>query len=146
MKDVIITIKGVQNFGTSDEDVIELSTDGKYVYSSKGASFNYMESAITGLDGTKTSFLIRPDRITMNRTGTLNSQMIFEEGTKHYFLYELPFGSTTIGLETHRIHTDLTSHGGEIEIEYTTDIAHNTISRNQFFITIREQKGMMNNG
>lgn len=146
MKDVLITIKSVQNPDTEEEDIIELSTDGKYSYKEKSAMFSYMESPITGLDGTKTTFLIRTNKITMNRAGTLNSQMVFEEGIKNHFLYELPFASTTMGIETHRIHTKLDEHGGELEIEYTTEIGHSQVGRNQFLITIREQKGMREDG
>ncbi len=139
MKNVIITIKGVQNYHDSGDDVIELVTDGEYSYGKKGAMFTYEESPITGLDGTKTTFIIRDDSVTMKRSGTLTTNMIFEEGKKHHFLYEMPFGATSMAIDTQMIRSELSEAGGELEIYYTTDIDHSPVGKNQFFINIREQ-------
>ncbi len=138
-KDVIITIKGIQKYQGSGDDVIELVTDGEYSYGKKGASFTYMESEMTGLEGTKTTFTINSDSVTMSRSGTLTSNMVFEEGKKHHFLYELPFGATTMAIDTQMIRSELGENGGELEIFYTTDIDHSLVGKNQFFINIREQ-------
>ncbi|MGI6028310.1 MAG: DUF1934 domain-containing protein [Candidatus Heteroscillospira sp.] len=141
MKDVLITILGKQFYANGETDSMELSTDGQYSFGKNGAVFSYMESELTGLEGTKTTFLVRRGGVTMNRTGALTSRMIFEPGENHRFLYETPYGSATMGLETHTIRSELTEHGGELEIEYSTDVEHNLIGKNTFLITIREQKG-----
>ncbi|MGE4354363.1 MAG: DUF1934 domain-containing protein [Oscillospiraceae bacterium] len=146
MKNVLITIKGTQNYQSGDDDTVELVTDGKYSYGRNGALFTYMESPLTGMEGTKTTFLVQNDAVTMKRAGTLNSQMVFEEGNKHRFLYETPYGAATLGIETHLIRSELDTHGGELEIQYSTDIEHNLIGKNQFLITIREQKERNENG
>ena len=143
MKNVLITIRGRQNYANGEEESMELVTDGEYAFGKNGAVFTYMESALTGLEGTKTTFLVRRDSVTMNRESTLTSRMIFEEGKNHRFLYETPYGTATMGLETHMIRSDLHEHGGELEIEYSTDVEHNLIGKNNFLITIREQKGTM---
>ena len=70
----------------------------------------------------------------------MNSQMEFEEGKKHYFLYETPFGSATMGLNTNRIRNSLGHHGGDIEIDYVVDIDQSVVGRNRFFIQVREPK------
>lgn len=146
MKNVLITIKGTQNYQTGEDDAIELATDGEYAFGKNGAVFSYMESPLTGLEGTKTTFLVRPDSVTMNREGALTSRMIFEEGKKHRFLYSTPYGAATMGIETNRIRSELGEHGGLLEIAYRTDIEHNVIGKNQFLITIREQKERCENG
>ena len=143
MKNVLITINGSRQYTGGEDDSIELVTDGEYAWGRNGAVFSYMESALTGLEGTKTTFLVRQNSVTMNRTGTLTSRMIFEEGKNNRFLYETPYGSATMGVETHTIRSALDEHGGELEIEYSTDVEHNLIGRNKFLITIREQKGTM---
>jgi uncharacterized beta-barrel protein YwiB (DUF1934 family) len=143
MKNVLITIRGTQLNPGGESDSLELTTEGEYVWNNDSAAFSYMESALTGLEGTRTTFLVRQDSVTLSRAGTVTSRMVFEEGKNHRFLYETPYGSATLGLETESIRTDLGSSGGELEIRYTTDVEHNLISKNQFFITIREQKGTM---
>lgn len=143
MKDVVITIRSAQNYHGGENDCIEFTTDGKYSFGKSGAAFSYQESALTGLEGTKTTFLIRPESITINREGKLTSRMVFEEGKKHRFLYQTPYGAATMGLETHFIRSALNEQGGELEILYSTDLEHNPIGKNNFLITIREQKGTM---
>ena len=146
MKDVLITIDGSQTYPDGERESAEFMTDGEYAFGRKGAAFTYMESPLTGLEGTKTTFLIRGGAVTMNRTGTVNSRMVFEEGAHHRFLYETPYGSATMGIETKLILSELGEHGGMLEIEYATDIENNKISTNRFLITIREQKERCENG
>ena len=64
--------------------------------------------------------------------------MVFQEGKKHFFLYELPFGSVTMGVNTSRINSDFTEAGGDLEIKYTVDMDNAVVSENTFIINIRE--------
>lgn len=137
MKDVIISIKGMQGYG-EDNDAIELVTDGKYGYSDDLCKLIYMESELTGLEGTKTSFTIEPTSMVMEREGTLNSRMVFEQGKKHLFLYETPFGSTTMAVDTKRVFTKLDEHGGDMEVDYIINFEHAAVGRNKFRINVRE--------
>ncbi len=137
-KDVIISIVGTQTFSDDETDVIELVTDGKYLHKNGGTYFSYMESEITGLAGTTTTFSVKPDAVTMSRVGTLNTTMIFEPGKKHYFLYDTPYGATTMGVSTRRVNHSLDEHGGDMEIEYLIDLEHTTIGRNSFKINVKE--------
>ena len=139
IKDVIISITGTQNFSPGDDDTIELVTDGKYSFSDGETTLTYMESELTGLEGTKTSFKVGPMGVVMSREGALNSSMVFEEGRKHFFLYETPYGSATMGVNTSRILTTLGEHGGKMEIDYVVDFDHSVVGRNKFVIDIREQ-------
>ena len=102
-KPVIISIKSTQNMD-GQEDTIELVTQGVLRHSEEeGFALVYPESELTGLEGgTLTTFRIAPDRITLLREGTINSEMIFEEGQKHFSLYETPFGGLMLGVNTHR--------------------------------------------
>ena len=143
MKDVIISIVGTQNSDQADSDSVELVTDGKYDYSPTGETkLYYSESELTGLEGTTTSFTVNPmGGIVMSREGKTNTCMVFEQGKKHYFLYDTPFGSATMGVDTSRIRSALNEHGGDMEIDYTVDFEHAVIGRNNFKINIREAKG-----
>ncbi|MEG1316610.1 MAG: DUF1934 domain-containing protein, partial [Oscillospiraceae bacterium] len=79
MKDVIISIEGSQDDPEGNRNAIELVTDGLFAFENGEGSFSYMESELTGLEGTKTSFTISPMGVVMTREGSLNSRMIFEE-------------------------------------------------------------------
>ena len=143
MKDVIISITGLQGPEEDEKDAVELSTDGEYCFSGDEALFSYMESELTGLEGTRTSFSVGPQSVVMSREGNLNSRMIFEEGKKHLFMYETPVGAVTMGVKTQKILNRLGEHGGDVEIDYVLDFDHVIVGRNKFKINVREQsRGM----
>jgi uncharacterized beta-barrel protein YwiB (DUF1934 family) len=73
MKNAIIYIKGYQNEAESDEDVMELMTDGEYCHCGGVSTFSYMESELTGFEGTKTTFDVESDRVIMTREGTVSN-------------------------------------------------------------------------
>lgn len=139
MKDVIISISGTQNFAQDPTDTVELVTDGKYRFRDGRGELTYMESDLTGMKGTKTSFSFTPDEIVLTREGTLTSRMVFREGRKNTFLYDTPVGSTTMGLDTHHIRNNMGPGGGEMEIDYVVDFDHAMVGRNKFRINVKEQ-------
>ena len=141
MKDVIISITGTQDAPQGEDNTIELVTEGKYCFKDGRGKLTYMESELTGMAGTKTSFTFSPDEVVLSREGTLTSRMVFREGTKNTFLYDTPYGSTTMGLDTHRISSSLGEGGGELEIDYIVDFDHTVVGRNRFKINVRERAG-----
>ena len=136
-KDVIISIKGSQ-MSEDDNDFYEFVTDGTYKFDDSACEFTYMESEITGLEGTKTTFHVDKMQVILTREGSVNSQMLFENGKKHYFLYETPYGAATLGVRTHKIESGLNEHGGDIELSYAVDVDSVTLGKNDFRINIRE--------
>jgi uncharacterized beta-barrel protein YwiB (DUF1934 family) len=145
-KDVIISIKGAQRPEDGESGAIELVTDGEYSFDNGNVRFSYMESELTGLNGTRTSFDIDHGTVTLTRCGTVNSSMVFQVGKKHYFAYETPFGAVTMGVDTHSIKNRLGETGGDLEIRYVIDLESAGISRNVFKINIKEAQRTGVNG
>jgi uncharacterized beta-barrel protein YwiB (DUF1934 family) len=147
MKDVIISITGVQHLSEGDADSIEFVTDGNYKYNGEqDITLSYKESELTGMEGTVTLFEVVPEGVVMSRTGNVNTRMFFEEGKKHLFLYETPYGVASMGVNTRKIHHNLSPHGGDMEIDYIVDVENNVIGHNQFKINVREAKGTVEYG
>ncbi|MGN1003108.1 MAG: DUF1934 domain-containing protein [Oscillospiraceae bacterium] len=138
-KEVLITINSSQTIDGSEAQGAELITQGTYSFQEGQIRFSYMESELTGLEGTKTDFLIGREEIVMSRQGAVNARMVFRRGKKHLFLYETPYGALTLGLDTQRIQSDLDEHGGGLEVEYDLDFERTHISRNKFKINVREK-------
>lgn len=138
MRDVMITISSTRSLG-GGYDGMELITEGKYALEGDRVRFSYMESELTGLEGTKTDFLVTPEEVIMSRRGTVTSQMVFRKGRKQHFAYETPFGTVTMGLDTHKVRHELGEHGGEMEIEYDIDLDRAIVSRNMFRINVRDK-------
>ena len=64
--------------------------------------------------------------------------MVFQEGQKHFFLYETPFGAATMGINTNRVQCALNEHGGYMQIDYTIDMENSVVGRNRFHIFVKE--------
>ena len=137
-KDVIISIKGTQKYDGGEPGAVELVTAGRLAQDEAGYTLSYQESELTGLEGTLTTFQVEPDRVTLLRVGEFNSQMVFQEGRRHLAMYNTPYGSMTIGVNTRHLHADLTERGGDIEIDYAIEIDHTVAGRNVFQINVRE--------
>ena len=65
--------------------------------------------------------------------------MVFGEGKRKIGVYETPFGSATIGIDTHKITNTLNEQGGELNIDYSLHFDRMMVSRNQFLVKIKEQ-------
>ena len=126
-KPVIISIRGVQALEPGDEDIMELVTQGVLRQEDgEGFSLTYLESELTGLEGTTTTFQVAPDRITLRREGTLNS------------LYETPYGGLMLGVNTRRAKASLGEQGGSLSIRYALEVDSQPIGENSFEIQVTE--------
>lgn len=136
---VIISIKGRQKLTGQDEDRMELVTVGRLAGGPEsGYVLSYQESELTGMAGTHTTFTIRPDRITLLREGTVNTEMIFEEGRKHLSVYDTPYGSLEVGVSARRVRSSIGLTGGDLDVAYTMEIDHMVTGQNLFHIHVRQ--------
>ena len=119
------------------DDSFELMTDGEYTREDGISIFSYVESELTGLDGLLTTFNVESDRVVLSRGGDMGNDMIFSEKQKHHFLYETPFGSILMGIDTHSIKKNMQDDGGSLEIRYDIEVDNVSVSRNLFEINIR---------
>ena len=140
MKDAIISISGTQKDVNGETDRVELVTAGQYGFEKGECRFTYMESDLTGLEGTETTFSISPMGVVMSRAGAMNSQMLFQPGKKHFFLYDTPFGSATMGVDPRALKASMGEHGGDLELDYDINFEHSFVGRNQFKINVKENE------
>ena len=136
---VLLSIRGEQYFDGVDPDATELMTEGTMVLTPEGMDLRYEESALTGMEGTTTTFAVRGRQVILTRSGGGNSQMVFEEGGQHTSLYETPFGELTVDIQTSRLRHNLTDRGGLMEIRYSIAVEHNVTGRNCFKIRVRRR-------
>ena len=136
-KPIILFVKGEQYFDDIDPDGTELMTEGVMELTEDGMRLSYDESELTGMEGTRTTFEITEKRVILRRTGTTNSQMVFEEGTQHTSLYESPYGELTVDIQTSQLRHNLTERGGVMEIKYSIAVEHAVTGRNCFKIRVK---------
>ena len=137
-KEVLISIKAVYE-NEDDRDVIELFTLGQYYKRDGNYCISYEESEATGFEGSRTTLMVeREHRVTMQRKGAANSQLIVERGVRHQCHYDMGFGELMIGVLGNSIKSDLGEHGGSLAFKYSLDINMMLASENEMYINIRE--------
>lgn len=75
-------------------------------------------------DDDSVSSMIKIDgrEVVIKRSGSVNSTMIYKADEKKRFLYEIPYGTIEMEIDTQRIISNLTETGGTIELIYTLTV------------------------
>ena len=119
---VMIRLQGEQRYEHQEPDVIELTTEGLLRQEEGKLLLSYQETELTGLEGTTTSFEIDGDRVTLRRTGAVDSCMEFSLGTVHKSLYETPMGALLVTVCATRIVNHMDETGGNLTVSYDITI------------------------
>ena len=141
MKDVIINISGEQGID-NDSDTIELTTVGRFGEKNGSYYLTYDETEMLLVGGAvKTGIYIKPDKsVILQRTGSVESRLLVEEGKRSVCCYNTSAGELLIGIFGEKVKTDLTPKGGEISMKYTIDSNLRLVSRNSVKISVKEVK------
>ncbi len=134
---VILSIRGRQTYQDQEPEDIVLTTEGIMQQHGSAWEISYQESELTGLSGVTTTFRVEPEKVTLTRTGALNSQMVFARGMRHESLYQMEFGALMIGVIARQICFDLTPAGGFIDLVYDIDIEQSTCGTIDYHLDIR---------
>lgn len=120
-KKAIITM--ISEIGIGDGDVIEVTTPGDFIVKEDEYIATYEETKLSGMGGTTTVIKINGSKVQLNREGTTDSCMKFEEGKTDVSLYQTPYGAMEIEVRTKVVKVDIDENGGEIILEYDMEVA-----------------------
>lgn len=115
---VLLTIVSTQRFMAEEAEETKLVTDGIMQFADDRIEISYAETELTGLVGTKTTFCIEKDRISLERSGAVESVMTFMVGHEDCSLYDMGFGALMITIRTERIACDIGQNGGTLQVAY----------------------------
>ena len=145
VKDVWISISNNQKDNREKEGSTMLfDTAGHYLFADGVTMLSYQESELTGLEGTSTRVTVTPDQVVVDRDGMLSGRMIFREGMRDSFPYSTPYGQLTLGIDTRKIRHSFDENGGDVEIDYVTDLGHAYVAKNKFKISVKEMEKKAN--
>lgn len=136
----IISIKGLQTYEDDDKNDTDISllTEAEFEYNNGAYFIDYEESELTGLEGTKTSIEIGDNYVSLQRSGTINTNMLFMKDRKTSSYYSTPYGDMQIDIFTDYLNIDVTPKGGKINVDYFIDINNLSTGKNNFEIEIRQ--------
>ena len=136
-KEVNLSIRGRQTYQDQEPEIIELMTDGTIEFVSGGWNISYEESELTGLAGVTTVFRVEPGKVTLIRTGRLNSRMVFQQGVTHDSLYQMEFGALLLSVQATSVFYDIVPDGGVIDLVYNISIEHTEAGVIDYHLDIR---------
>ncbi len=138
-ENVLLTIQGTQYIPGERPQRMELTTAGTMQAKEDRYVLSYVETAVTGLDGTRTTFDVWRDKIVLTRTGTFNSRMAFIPGTVDRSLYDTGCGAMLMEVRANSVKVDLKETGGQFDIDYTVRLEQAAAGRMRYHIVV--QKG-----
>ena len=139
-QNVVLSILGRQTYLGQEPDTVELITEGVLEDQGNAWFLSYEESDMTGMGGVTTTFIIEPDKVTLRRTGKLNSQMVFQEGIVHESLYQMEFGALMISVCASRVMADICHDGGMIDLVYSIELEQNAAGTIDYHLDIRPKQ------
>lgn len=135
--EVFLTVRGEQKYDGGETDRIELTADGTLEDTADGWMISYEQTEHS--ERTHTTILVGAQRVVLRRSGTLKSEMVFEEGKTHASVYVLPYGALTLATGTDSIRHKLSERGGLLEIRYRIAADGQMQSKNSLKIQIRRK-------
>jgi len=124
MEEVKIKLKAIQK-NIQDEDTVELVTEGSYYEKNGKQYYTYMETEISGMEGTKTLIKVSKEenKIQIIRYGEGKSTMTYILGEKTNTEYVTPYGNMDMEIHTHEVKINLDENGrGTIYLHYYLDL------------------------
>ncbi|MCR5653026.1 MAG: DUF1934 domain-containing protein [Ruminococcus sp.] len=137
----LISVTGIQEVD-GEKDEIELTTVGSYMINSRGNTYiGYKEydeenPAISSNNVVKVE---RDDKVTIIRNGGQQTRLILEKGKRHQCHYRTIMGDLMIGVFTDSIKNELNDKGGKLHVSYELDFNNEFISKNEFYIDVKEK-------
>lgn len=102
----------------------EMMMEGRLITNETRVELIYEESELTGMDGSVTAIGFHrnnPSLMSMMRSGPVRTALTFEEGKRHYCLYNTPLSDFEVCVRAVRVHNRLLEEG-EIYLDYLIEI------------------------
>ena len=124
----------------AEGDEMEINTDGTLSYNDGRAEFSYNESEITGMEGSKTVISYAeedPSIITMIRSGSVSTSLVFEQGKRHRCVYKTPYMPFEVCVHTLKVDNKLATEKS-LYIDYIIEIRGAKAERTKLQMTYFE--------
>lgn len=135
------------NFPLEDEEdydgnePLEILTEGSLFVSKEGrVTLSYTETELSGMEGAKTSVVFDKGNeglVSMMRSGTVNTALVFEEGNRHICVYQTPYMPFELCVHTLKVENRLLEEG-KLYLDYIIEFRGAKAEHNLFTLTVRD--------
>lgn len=126
--------------GESEPEKMEIKTVGTYSECDGRTEISYDETELTGMEGARTSVHFdanSPEVVTMLRTGSVTTALVFEKGKRHHCVYNTPYMTFEVCVHTLDVKNGLLKNGS-ISIDYIVEIRGARAERNKFSMKVMD--------
>ena len=117
----------------------DLLVEGRLVTTPSRVELVYEEGELTGMEGSVTAVGFdrhTPGLISMIRTGTVETALVFEQNKRHFSVYDTPLSSFQVCVRTIRVENKLLSEG-TLFLDYLVEIHGAEAEHCRMTLTIR---------
>ncbi len=128
----------------NDVDSSDVWTEGRLVTNPQRVELVYDEGELSGMEGSITSIGFdrsAPTLVTMMRSGPVSTAMVFEEGKRHFCVYDTPFSSFQVCVRALTVDNRLLTDG-ILGLEYLIEIQGAQAERCRMTITVNDNKDL----
>lgn len=122
---------------SEEEDLIGVVTPGEFYKIKDGFKVEYNETKLSGMEGTKTTIIIRTNSFDLIREGTTETKMEFENNKKTISLYKTPYGVMDVKIDTKKLDINVNEDGGVINAMYILEIGGESALKTNLTIDIK---------
>ena len=133
-------IKIPEELAAGEPEVLEINTDGFISREDGRVELSYDETELTGMEGAKTSISFsenEPALITMLRTGSVSTALVFESGKRHHCVYKTPYMPFEVCVHTVKVENNI-KEKHSLFIDYIIEIRGAKAERTRLELTYFE--------
>lgn len=123
-----------------DDEEIEVVTPGLFYVKDNSYFAEYDETSISGMEGTTTTLKINPEKFSLIRMGSTNAEMDFDKKAKSISMYNTPYGTLELKIETKKLDVNVNENGGDILIKYLLSVVGQESMDTTLKINIKTQE------
>ena len=138
-KDVIVTIRGLQNGPETDGEPIEMIVAGEYFYKNNKHYILYDEVMEGESQITKNRIKVSDGQMELFKSGAVNVHMAFEKDVKHVSNYNTPYGTLAMGIDAKKIEIKETEHEIDIFAEYAMEMNYEFVADCNISINVKSK-------
>ena len=115
-----LTLARAPEAPTHEESMVE----GRYHDDGTRVAISYEEGELSGMEGSRVTLSYQkgsPAHLTMLRTGSVKTALIFEAGRRHECVYQTPYAPFDVCVQTSRVQNAIEALG-TLQLEYTVQI------------------------
>lgn len=120
---------------------MEMYSDARLRLTDDMFSLSYEESELTGMEGSSSqlSFMrSQSELVTMLRSGSVSTALVFEPNKRHFCTYKTPFMPFEVCVHTLRIDNKLLSEAATLDLDYIVEIRGAQAERCRLHLEIKE--------